>query len=446
MKLFPASIRGRLFLAAFLFTGLALLFASLSISAVLDRFVRRGFDESLDGEIALLARSVKPDGSIDRQMLTEIGPFTQREHGWGWRIRTPHEVITSDNILPIDEQDEHREAKDRERKAEDADLDDIRSRRMRDLYIRALSKQTSTGQVVISAAAPQVVIDKSRRAAIAPLILSIGALGMFLLIATVLQLRIGLRPLARLRISLAEVRAGRDARIPIEQPAELQGVVGELNDLLDENEAALGRARGHVANLAHGLKTPLATLSLKLGEPGRDPDGELAALTAQIDQAIRHHLGRARAASPGAPGNPQVPLARAVGELARALERIHAERAVVLEVGIPGDISVKCDPQDLDEMLGNLLDNGWKWARARIAISAIDRGKTIEIHIDDDGPGLSDAAIAQALVPGQRLDERGDGHGFGLPIARELAELHGGALLFGRSPLGGLRVTLSLPT
>lgn len=439
IKFIPQSIRGRLLLAAIAFTAVALLFATLSIGQVLDRFVTRGLNERLDTQIALLARTVRADGSIDRSMLGEIGPFTQHGRGWRWRIDAPGTSLTSREVLARDSLRAPPGARARRERS------GPRSEQNADLYARVLTRQTSGGKVTITVAAPRAFIDRARNAAVRPLLLSLTALGLFLLAATLLQLRIGLKPLARLKAALADVRAGRIERVPGGQPAELADVVSELNGLLDENEAALARARGHVANLAHSLKTPLATLSLRLKQTGRDPDGELAELVAQIDRGIRHHLGRARAASPGAPGQPQVPLARAVGELADALGRIHAERGIAVTVDIAPDIAVKCDPQDLDEMLGNLLDNGWKWARSRIAISAVGQGPSVAIMIDDDGPGLSRDAIDKALVPGQRLDEQGDGHGFGLPIARELAELHGGGLELGTAPLGGLRATLTLP-
>ncbi|TVV71660.1 sensor histidine kinase [Sphingomonas solaris] len=445
MKILPQSIRGRLLLAALVFTTAALLFASLSIGQVLDRFVRRGLNERLDAQIALLVRSVRPDGAIDRAMLEEIGPFTQHDRGWGWRIDSPGGTLNSQTIVPPEPPGppDGPPAPERERRMRER-RERPRSEGLPGHYMRSYTRATSGGPVTITVAAPRAVVDRMRRAAVAPLLWSLGALGAFLLAATLLQLRIGLRPLARLKASLGDVRAGRQARVPDDQPAELREVVAELNGLLDENEAALARARGHVANLAHSLKTPLATLNLRLGEAGRDPDGTLGDLVAQIDRGIRHHLGRARAASPGAPGQPQVPLASAVAGLVTALGRIHMERGIAAEVTIDPALTAKCDPQDLDEMLGNLLDNAWKWACARITVSAEAAGPQVRLTIDDDGPGLDAPAIEQALVPGLRLDERGDGHGFGLPIARELAELHGGGLTLGRSPLGGLRVVLVL--
>lgn len=452
-RLLPRSIRGRLVLGALVFTGAALLFASLSIGHVLDRYVRRSLNERLDAQIALLLRGVRADGVVDRALLTEIGPFTQHDHGWGWRIATPGGIVTSAQIIPPEPPPPPgppppgpagsplppgpgRSARDRLDRPRDGDASGR--------YYRSLTRTTAAGPVTITVAAPRAVVDRMRRAATAPLLLSLAALGAFLIVATLVQLRLGLRPLVRLRDSLAAVRDGRMTRVPDDQPSELREVVDELNALLDENSAALARARGHVANLAHSLKTPLATLSLRLHETEHDPDGALAGLVAQIDRGIRHHLGRARAASPGAPGQPQVPLAGAVEALAAVLGRIHVERGIVAELDVPAGLAVKCDPQDLNEMLGNLLDNAWKHAAARIRVSAEEQGTRVRLLIDDDGPGLSAAALEQAMVPGLRLDERGDGHGFGLPIARELAELHGGDLALGPSPLGGLRVALTL--
>jgi signal transduction histidine kinase len=441
--LIPRSIRGRLLAAALIFTGLALVFASLSIGNVLDRFIRRGLNERLDAQIALLVRTVRPDGSIDRAMLSEIGPFTRYYRGWGWRIQAPGEAISSDTFMP---REEFRDKPDRDRERRviarpDRPLSGENPR----FYARTLVKQTSGGKVSITVAAPRMIFDRLRMAALTPLLISLAVLGVLLLIATMLQLRVGLRPLAKLKTSLEDIRAGKADRIPADQPVELSAVVTELNGLLDENEAALARARNHVANLAHSLKTPLATLSLKLAESGRDPDGELTALVNQIDHGIRHHLGRARAASPGAPGQPQLNLATAVAEICGVLEKIYAGRAVIARQSVGPDVAVRCDGQDLSEMLGNLLDNAWKWATSQIEVSAAEEGNMVRIVIDDDGPGLSSAAIDEALVPGRRLDERGDGHGFGLPIARELVELHGGRLDLGPSPLGGLRATLYLP-
>lgn len=443
-KIIPKSIRGRLLLVGIFLTMAAMVVASLMIGQFLDRFVRRGLDERLDAQIALLMRSVQPDGAVDRQMLEEVGPFTQHRRGWGWRIDTPTGSYLSRDVVDLRQLHLDRQRNRRPPRALST-ASRPHSGEADGFYVRMTERRTANGIVRVTAAAPKALFDRLRLMALVPVLATMGALSLILLAATLVQLHIGLRPLGRLRQSLADVRAGKAARITGSQPAELAPVVAELNGLLDENADALNRARSHVANLAHSLKTPLATLGLKLADSGRDPDGELGALVARIDGAIRHHLGRARAASPGAPGQLAVPLGDTVTALLDALAHIHAERHIQPDTDLPATLTINCDPQDLAEMLGNLLDNAWKWAKSRIRVTGHADGRWVCVHIDDDGPGLSDPAMAEALVPGRRLDERTDGHGFGLPIARELAELHGGTLSLGKSALGGLRATLQLP-
>lgn len=443
MKLLPRSIRARLLMAGVALTGVALLLAALLIREGVYDLVRRSLNERLDAQIALLLRSVRADGSVDGAMLTELGPFTQHRRGWGWQIETPTRVYASRDVSRLDDISwEGPPGREGHFRGGDESL---LAGRTPDSYVRTLENRTAAGTIRITAFAPARVFSGMLERALTPILLILGGLSIALLAATFAQLHFGLAPLARLRKALTAVRDGSLDRVPARQPAELAPLAQELNALLDENEAALARARGHVSNLAHSLKTPLATLSIRVAEPGCDPTGQLGELVGQIDGAIRHHLGRARAASPGSPGSAPVPLGESVDELVLALGRIHADRHIAFTADIAPDLAVRSDPQDLAEMLGNLLDNAWKWAAREIRLSAREAGNMARIVIEDDGPGLSAEAIDQALVPGRRLDEREEGHGFGLPIARELAELHGGLLDLDRSPMGGLRVRLTLP-
>jgi signal transduction histidine kinase len=278
------------------------------------------------------------------------------------------------------------------------------------------------------------------------LAISLGVLGLALVLAIVLQVRLGLRPLERLRQAVADVRGGRSETVPAEQPLEILPLVSELNGLLEQNAANLERARRHVANLAHGLKTPLATLAIALSERGRDTAGELHSLVVLMERRIRHHLGRARAAALSGPTRAQTPIAPRIDDVVDALAKIYADKRIALAQEVPRDLAVACEQQDFDEMAGNLLENAFRWARGRVEVHAHrDDGRSVAIVIEDDGPGLRPDQIPQVLRPGERLDESAPGFGFGLPITRELAELYGGELNLDASPLGGLRVTLRLP-
>ena len=450
MRLMPQSLRGRLSLMATLATGAALIVAAFAIGHVLERFVIAGVDQRLDASLGLMASTVRGDGTIDTERLAALQPGFAPDTGWNWRIDTPRahrgSIVAgqfADPLLPLREPPDRRGDRDGPGTARPMPLDGQLSDRSR-FHARRMTVPTSAGQAVLMASAPRDLVERPIRGALMPLLGTLAVLGLVLTLATLIQLHIGLKPLDRLRRTLAAVRAGRDARVSDDQPRELQPLVRELNALLDQNAAQLANARGHVANLAHGLKTPLASLALELRADGRDPDGALAAQVARIDQAIRHHLGRARADSAGGTRS-RTALAPVIEGLVVALSRIHADRPVAATVTVAADLAVAVDRQDLDELIGNLLDNAWRFATSRVSVDATAQGKTIRITITDDGPGIPAALRDAAMEPGRRLDEAGDGHGFGLSIARELAELHGGELVLAEAAGGGLGATVELP-
>lgn len=441
----PRSLYGRLLALSALATLAALTFAAFAIGHVLERFVMQGLDDRLDGQLDLLAPAIRPDGGIDQSRIRLLPPFDQPGSGWSWRIQAPAQTLGSDAAAPdLPPPDRHGRGPDgRGRHARPLDW---RGPDGETRHARSMSVETAAGPATLQASAPREIVARPLGQAMTPLILSLALLGLFLIGAILIQLRLGLRPLGRLRADLAAVRAGRARHVPVDQPAEIAPLAAELNALIDESEAGLANARGHVANLAHGLKTPLATLAVRLREPGRDPDGALAELVERIDRSIRHHLGRARAAAGAGPqARIATPLQPCIAELAGALSRIHADRAVAFISPEGPAVTVAVDRQDLIEMIGNLLDNAWRWAGTKVTVRIETRDTMAELAIEDDGPGIAEAEMEAALAPGRRLDEAGDGHGFGLPIARELAELNGGRLALSRSAAGGLSARLSLP-
>jgi signal transduction histidine kinase len=446
MTLVPRSLFGRLFMSAGLFITIALVVAGLSIGQVLERFVMHGLDDRLDTQITLLARAVRADGTIDGKRVIDVPPFDEPDSGWIWQIVAPHQTLRSASTggaavpVPV----VHPPFLDPHGRHRLQPADGV-SAEGEGLHFRTLEVESAAGPLTITAAGPREVAERPLRQAIAPLALSLLILGIVLIAAIMLQLRFGLRPLRRLETSLIAVRNGGARHVSDEQPYELRSLVAQLNGLIDENEAGLENARRHVANLAHGLKTPLAALRIKINEAGHDPDGEIGELITRIDASIRHHLGRARAAAPGGLARKATPLAPHVHDLVATLGKIHAERPIAVSVKVDGSLAVGCDPQDLDEMLGNLLDNARRWATSAISVTARINGPGVDLIISDDGPGLTESERGDALVAGRRLDERADGYGFGLSIAQELAELYGGSLTLGQSPLGGLSASLSLP-
>jgi len=264
------------------------------------------------------------------------------------------------------------------------------------------------------------------------------------------MVRHGLSPFTELRERLASVRDGRARRVDGHYPSEVQPVVDDLNALLDLRDQTVKRAIAKAGDLAHALKTPLAVLAHEAEVADGAGQGELAAVMRQQIERMRrqmdYHLAHARAAASGAaPGAHCSVLASAEG-LARTLLRLHADRGLSIEVEADAAHVVRVEREDLDEMVGNLLDNACKWARSRIVIASASSGPAIVITVDDDGPGLETSMREAVLQRGVRADEAAPGSGLGLAIVRDLAELYGGSIALGPSPSGGLRARLQLPS
>jgi signal transduction histidine kinase len=275
------------------------------------------------------------------------------------------------------------------------------------------------------------------------------AVTLLLLFIGFLQLRRSLSSLDRLRARLADVHAGRDVRVTGEYPSEVQPLVDDLNALLERREQMVRRAIAKAGDLAHGLKTPLAVMSHEAERAQAEGHGAIAeTIGEQIERMRRqidYHLAHARAAaSSAAPGTRSAVLESAEG-LARTLQRLHAPRGLALNVKIPNEHHVRVQREDLDEMLGNLLDNACKWAKSRVTVSSSAHQNAITITVDDDGPGLAPGMREAVLQRGVRADEAAPGSGFGLAIVRDLAEIYGGSISLDRSSDGGVRASLVLP-
>ncbi len=268
-------------------------------------------------------------------------------------------------------------------------------------------------------------------------------LGLGLVGGVVLQVVLGLAPLRRARRALAEVRAGRRDSLAMPAPSEIAPLVAEVDALIAQNRETVARARTHVGNLAHALKTPVAVLrnALEASPPALET-ARAEAVT--LERLVQHHLARARGAALAASAPEIAPLALAE-EVARALRRLFAPRGIAIAVEGDAGARLRCDAQDLTEMLGNLLENAGQWARGRVTVEVARSGDAVRIAVEDDGPGLPAGAEAAALVRGGRLDEAKPGSGLGLSIVADLAALHGGSLRLSRGAEGGLRAELLLP-
>ncbi len=272
-----------------------------------------------------------------------------------------------------------------------------------------------------------------------------SAVMLVLLAALWLAIRFGLQPLRRMSGEIAEIEMGGLDALSEEYPRELEGVGRGFNTLLRSERQRMERYRTTMDDLAHSLKTPLAVVrnEVEAAVPDR------ATLTAQVDRmqsVIDYQLKRAAAMGPRSLAARPVALAPILAELKASLLKIHRDKPVSCVLQVPAGASYPAEQGDLYEVLGNLLDNAWKWCRSEIVVT-VQTGENLVVVVADDGPGIPDDQTEAVLDRGRRADQRGDvpGQGIGLAVVREIVGLYGGSVHIGRGPLGGAEVTVHLP-
>ena len=256
-------------------------------------------------------------------------------------------------------------------------------------------------------------------------------------------------PFRRLRVRLLEIRDGRNQTITGSYPNEIQPLVDDLNNLLQQRERAVQRAQAKAGDLAHGLKTPLAIIAQEAERAHRMGDLELAETLQQqvqrMRQQVEYHLAQARAARSGSSPGVRSSVKNSTDGLVRTLKRLYADRGISFRIEVPEEHLVRVEVEDLEEILGNLLDNACKWGKSLVALSSYPRNGEILILVEDDSTGISQSLRHSVLERGVRADETTPGSGLGLAIVRELIELYGGSISLEDSPMGGLKVSVLLP-
>ncbi len=271
-------------------------------------------------------------------------------------------------------------------------------------------------------------------------------LGAVLVLAIFLQVRIGLLPLRRVSESLSRIRDGKAQRLEGDFPSEIAPLAAELNSLIAHGAEIVGRARTHVSNLAHFLKTPLSVLASEAEASEPSPLAEqVKRQVFTMRRQVDHYLTRARAAgNVNVLGN-RTAVEPVLADLTRVLSRIHQARGIEIEVACPPNLYFRGERQDLEEMTGNLMDNACKWARREVHVTVRRQGAQLVLDIEDDGPGLSPAERQKVGTRGERLDESVPGTGLGLAIVGDISKLYGGGFALEASPRGGLLARLTLP-
>jgi len=444
------SLTLRLAAAAVLWSVILLLVGGVLLASLFGAYVERTFDGRLQTYLNQMAATalIEEDGSLTAPLLTDPR-FGETFSGWYWQIGTQDQIFHRSPSLwdvalnpPADASAE----------SNDEPIEGPGGQSLR-FITRTLTPEGAATPIPFT-----VAVDRDEVAAEASqfnsaLIWSLGILGPWLVglivvgfvLFVIFQQRFGMRPLRRLSEALNDIRVGRAERLEGNYPVEIDPLARELNALLDHNQAIIERARAHAGDLAHMIKTPLTVL----WNEAEHQDGPLAEMVRRHAETMRnqvdHQLARARMAATGNLIGARAPVRPVADELVRALTTIYRDRNIDLLATGDMETNFRGEHEDLQEMLGNVMDNACKWAKSKVTLTIAKPGSRLNITVDDDGPGLTPQQCVEVLKRGKRLDEAVPGTGLGLAIVVDIAGLYSGGIELGDSPLGGLRVTFDLP-
>jgi signal transduction histidine kinase len=447
------SLAGRLIAAAAVWTVLALAGGGLILSNAFRTSVQADFDSELQADMDSLVAAAghDPSGAIQLESRFLGEEFQRAYSGAYWQIKPvdggatliSHSLLDR-TIVFSDQQSPRPGLVWGHAEGPDGQALRVFARHI-EFPITATAKPDDSRAYMFYVAGDVSGLDARIAQFNGTIIWSFIVLGLGLIAAVFIKVRVGLQPLRRVTQSLHRIRDGSARRLEGRFPAEIEPLAAELNSLIEHSAEVVGRARSYVSNLAHFLKTPLTVLSSEAeAQPGPLADAvnrQVIIMRRQVD----HYLTRARAAGALDVLGNRTPVAGVLDDLARTLRRIHQYRQIEIEVRCPPGLAFRGERQDLEEMSGNLIDNACKWAAHTVRVTATPAGGTFALSVEDDGPGLTEEERSLVGERGERLDESVPGTGLGLAIVRDIAKLYGGSLTLGRSELQGLRAELTLP-
>ncbi len=443
-----ASLAWRLIFVAGLWALVSLVVAGAILVALFREAGEKALDKRLEVHMTAIVSSLATeDGQKQKKpVLRGIGDprFTMPLSGWYWTVQRRGDVLFESESLFGDT------LRLQDMKGKLELKRNITGPAGHDLRLLQKRIQFSGLQpVTIAIAGSTRELGESTASFAWQAAITLGVLGLGLVAAIFLQVRFGLRPLSELQESLGRVRQGKEEQVQEDLPKELKPLAVELNALIHSNREVVEHSRTQVGNLAHALKTPLSVIA----NEARSSDEPLALKVSEQADLMRgqvqHYLEKARMAAQRRVIGVSCEAAPVVSRMSRAMEKIHRDKEPEITVDMDETLLFRGEQQDLEEILGNLLDNACKWCDKKVSVTLKNNNSAtsrISLIVEDDGPGLGAEEKKRSLRRGQRLDETVPGTGLGLSIIVDIAGIYGGSFELGDSELGGVKATVILPS
>lgn len=453
------SLSRRLFLSSAVWALLVLPVAAVVLISLYRDAVERSFDARLNQYLEYLIAITSPDQGLSIVEPTSLGEplFGVPSSGWYWEIRSQSGAPLNFKSVSLASEEltlpSQRAVTPDDTEIRKAYLPGPQNQSLRVLEREiTISLKDQQRRYIYAVAGDALEIDDIVDDFTAMLTTAFFILCFGLLIATFFQVRYGLRPVRDIGEKLAAIRSGKASRLEGNLPEEIQPLQEELNALIQSNQAIIERARTHVGNLAHALKTPLSVITNEARDREDEFAGKVAEQAGLMREHIKHHLTRAQVAARVSIVGGVTDVNEALNSLTNTLERIYSERNIHFSVNCPRDAKFRGEKQDLQEMVGNLLDNACKWAESKVSVM-VETGanakpsnpRFLTVLVDDDGPGLTSSELETVTKRGKRLDETKPGSGLGLSIVADLSEMYYGSFVLQNAPTGGVRAKLTLP-
>ncbi len=393
-------------------------------------------------EEMVAASQLSPDGELLLTSDPSDPRFDILKSGWYWEIRHHDQVLAGSHSLDGETLDLRGLPI-----MEGVRVHEITGPKQQTLRVQTLKIAAGPPgeHLLLVVTAPLVGIREDVIDIAEHMLISFFILGIGLVLAVVLQVRVALKPLHAFSRGISDIREGRSDRLREDFPNEVQVLANELNNLLEHNAVLLKRARNQLGDLAHSIKNPLTVINNEAHHLEDAQRTLVLSKTKDIAKSVDHYLSRARASGADSVLGARANIKSVAEDLAFALRRLYKDRKVEIDTSGLCDCSFRGEAQDLEEMLGNLMDNACKWANSKVYLRCKPLSNRCLVMVEDDGPGIPDDQIERVIERGHRLDESIKGHGLGLGIVMDILALYDGKLSFGRSEFGGLSASLDLP-